>query len=160
MRIVSIFAATAFAFVLSSLAACSSSGNAGSSSPFDGDWTCAETDVLTYTTPPGSAPQTLTGKATLLLTETTNGNITATPTTDAGTTCSLTYTTSGSTATLAANQGCTAGGLSFAYTQGTTTVNGASMTSSLEFSFTGSVTADGGAIPVGGTGTTQYSCTK
>ncbi len=163
MRIVSIIATTtfAFSFALTALAGCSSSGNTGSSSPFDGQWSCTETDTLDYTSPSGSAPQTLTGTAGLLLTEGTNGDITATSSTDAGATCPLKYTTSGSTATLIANQTCVAGGLSFAYTQGTTTVNGNAMTTSLGFSFKGSVSGgDAGAVSVVGTGTTQYTCTK
>jgi hypothetical protein len=160
MRIASILATASLAFVVTSVAACSSSGNAGTSSPFDGTWSCAETDVLTYTTPPGSAAQTLTGKASLLVTEATNGDITLTPTTDAGTTCALNSTASGSTATLVANQTCKSGALSFDYTQGTTTVSGSSLTSQLSFTFTGSVSDDGGAVSVGGTGITSYTCTK
>ena len=152
MRIASCFAVAALAFT--SVAGCTSSGNAAAQSPFDGDWSCTQTDALTYSSPPGSAPESSTNPASLVVTEEVNGAFTATSSTEAGASCPLHYTASGSNATLIASQSCVSGALTFAYTEGTLAVSGSSMNATLQFTFTGSVND----VTVAGTGTTTFTC--
>ena len=74
--------------------------------------------------------------------------------TEAGASCPLHYTASGSNATLIAGQSCVSGALTFAYTEGTLAVSGSAMNATLQFTFTGSVND----VTVAGTGTTTFAC--
>jgi hypothetical protein len=145
---------------------CSSNGTLGaSSSPFAGTWDCTVLDTLTFTTPANAQPETNHTSPVLTITADASGNLSAKGLVDAGATCPLTFTSSGSTATLAAGQACTSGTISLTYGQGTATASGSSLTASIAYTFTGTVVAplDGGGSgneTVAGTGTSAYSCTS
>jgi hypothetical protein len=155
----SVFIVTASTFAIASVAGCTSSGNAAPASPFDGVWSCTQTDSLAYTAPPDSEPETNTNQGTLVVNEEEDGSFTALSSTEAGTSCPLTYLTSGSNGTLAPGQTCLSGALTFTYGKGTIAVTGDSMNATLAFTFSGAV-GKGGDIPVAGTGTTTFACTK
>lgn len=148
------------------LAACSNGSSGGGSNPFVGNWACTGTQNLTYTQPAGKQPVTVNESHTLAIVDNGDGTITSTSSNDAGTSCTLKSTVSGSTATLQPNQTCTnANGVVATYTSGTATVSGSTLTHSNQWTFSGTITVtpDGGQpqqVQVAGTGTGQNSCTK
>ena len=147
---------------IASLTACSNSTSVGDNA-FQGLWTCSKVDSLTFTTPPNSAPQSNTVSSGLDIVASVTGALSATVTLDGGTGCTFSLTSSGSTATLQAGQ-CASSGLTLAYSQGSATVSGSSLTASLSYTFSGSipVAGDGGMSTeaVAGSGTTAFTCTK
>jgi hypothetical protein len=160
MRLILALALASFVS-LASVTGCSSGSTTTSTGPFDGQWACTVTDVLTFTTPPGSTAETNTTSPTLTIVADLVGDLTVTGLTDAGSTCPLNFTSSGSTATLEAGQTCTAG-LSLGYTKGTASVSGSALTASVSYTFSGAATpVEGGtAEAVAGTGVSSYVCTK
>jgi hypothetical protein len=147
---------------LAALAGCSNS-TAPTASPFAGTWSCTKTDALTFTIPANSLPQSNTTSTTIDIFASATGALTSSTLGDGGTTCPITFSSSGSTATLSANQTCTSSGLSLAYSSGTATVSGSALDASLSYSFTGtlSVPGDGGTTTseaIAGTGTSTYAC--
>jgi hypothetical protein len=145
---------------------CSSSGTLPtSSSPFQGTWACTVLDTLTFTTPANAQPETNHTSPVLTITVDASGSLSVKGLVDAGATCPLTFSASGSTATLAAGQTCSSGTIALTYGQGSATVSGGSLTASIAYSFTGTVVAplDGGTSgdeAVAGTGTSSYTCTS
>jgi len=157
MRIASIVAAAALvAASLVGSAGCTTSGDVTGAQSIDGSWTCTQADSLTYSAPPGSDPVTSSDSASLAITEQTNDSFTAVSSTDAGTSCPLSYTGSGSTATLVKGQSCVSGALTFSYSEGSLNLSGDTLNASLAFAFTGLVNG----VSVAGSGTTTFACTS
>jgi hypothetical protein len=143
------------------VAGCTTSNTGDTGSAFTGLWKCTANDVLAFTEPPGSQDENISETGTMTITSAGDGSLTAvTSPTDAGTTCGLKYTASGNDATLMSGQTCAARGLTFTYQSGSASVASGALTATLEYSFEGSLVADGGAEQVAGTGTKTIHCTR
>ncbi len=135
-------------------AACSSSISTDDS-PFRGLWSCDNQLTYVFTYPAGAGTQTITNSSSLGFVQG-NGTITASSSGDAGT-CTLTFETSGGTATLSAAQSCTEEGVTLDYTSATYTVSGNTMTGSLQGTFSGTVQ---GGTQTAGTLSVSSTCTR
>ena len=156
--------ASCLLLLLGAISACSNS-TAPPTSAFDGEWACAVVNDLTFTTPPNSAPESNVTSPVLTIVADTSGNLTVKGLVEAGATCPLDFTSSGTTASLTAGQSCSSGTISLTYGKGSATVSGSSLTATIAYSFAGTVIAplDGGTTSsesVAGTGTSTYTCTK
>jgi hypothetical protein len=139
------------------------SGDAGGGGdPLVGTWSCTAQNSLTFTKPAGAPPQSATSQSQVRITANGDGTITAETVDDAGgSACPLKYTQSGDSAQLESGQSCSFGTNGTAqYTTGTVTVNGHQLTSTIDYTFSGTVTTDAGIpVNVAGSGTSTYSCT-
>jgi hypothetical protein len=147
---------------LALLAGCSSNGSSSSGSssdPFVGTYSCSNSYTLTYTTPAGAKPTTGTSSFTNVVVDDGDGTYTSTSTGDAGTSCTLKHSYSGSSSTLVNGQTCTFGGLVYTYTAGTASISGKTVTTSNQWSFTGTVDTAGQTVQVAGSGTSMGTCT-
>ena len=154
------FGMVACGLVATALVACSNNGF-GVSDPFVGTWSCTGTDALTPSQPPGAKPVSNSTAVTRRIVDNGDGTATSTSSDDAGSTCALRSKVSGSNATLESGQSCVVAGFTLSFTSGTASVSGATLTLSASFTFSGTVTPDGGSpIQVAGTGTTSSTCMK
>jgi len=150
-------------------------GGVDAASPFNGSWSCSGSTTYTFTTPK-SSPLTETDPTTSLVLAITNGQPVTFTTlsgtydkvgTDGGG-CSVTYDTSGTTASLASNPPCpvtiTVGATVYtfeiSYLTGSATVSGKTLTATQADSFTGTVTKGGASEQLAGTITGSKTCTR
>ncbi len=143
------------------LVSCSNGGFSAGSGPFVGSWTCTGTDALTPSKPAGAQPVSNPTSSTRTVVDNGDGTITSTSMNDAGATCVLKSTVSGSMTTLESGQTCVSKGITLSFTSGMGSVSGTTLTVSASFTYSGSATTDGGtAVQVAGTGTTSSTCMK
>jgi hypothetical protein len=144
-------------FLALACAACgTSTTGGGSTDPFVGKWACSDGVSITITSPPGYPAQNSTEMSTLNIISS-SGVLTASAESDSGTNCNLSFTSSGSTATLKDGQSCTSSeGLTLTYKSGSATVSGSSMNSTLSFDANGNIMM----VPVMATGTQTSTCSR
>jgi hypothetical protein len=135
----------------------------GASSSVSATYNCMDSVVLMFTMPTSLGTQMGSTTATYTVVDNHDGTITislAAP--DGGVPCTTHFSLSGTTATLLPNQTCEThsptADLHFSYTSGA--VNLSSGANTYAFAFTGTLTGDGGTVPVAGTGTDSQMCTK
>jgi hypothetical protein len=115
---------------------------------------------LSFTSPPGIEDRKQTEMSTLSIAAA-GGVLTASKNTDAGTSCKVSFTSNGSTATLSEGQTCTtAQGVSLTYRSGSATVSGSSMESSFSFDASGTFNVGGMMVPAMATGTQTSTCSR
>jgi hypothetical protein len=154
-----------WARVLLAALVCAGCGNSTAGGPagdpFAGKWSCVDDRSLTFAMPSGSASAHAASQSIVLIAAD-GAKLTAVAQTEAGARCSLSFTESGSQATLASDQSCAGeDGLTLTYTSGTATL-GSTLQSNLAFDFTGTMATSAGSAPVAvqGSGVTQSVCSK
>jgi hypothetical protein len=146
---------------------CGSTSNSDATSPFNGTWNCKGTSTITRTEPTtgsetsntsSSTPITVSGGAFTVMRAITDG----------GAECSLTFTTSGSSATLNPGQTCMAtvvfpnstANVTVSFTTGSATVSGNTLTVASAASYTGMDSKGAVSVAVAGTESSGSTCTK
>jgi hypothetical protein len=154
-----------------------SMGCSSSSSPslFNGTWSCKQQSTLSYTSPANAPNSTHDTTLTLVISANDGDPITldSAPTDagmlgDAGTGCSLTFDTSGSTATLAPGQTCPftfpVGSASLTgtldFSSGTGSVSGNTLTFSSTSTFNATLKSGAVSIAYAGTDNGSSTCTR
>jgi hypothetical protein len=148
-------------------AACTSdstSGNAtgggSTSDPFLGRWACSEEMSLTFTSPPGASPLSETEMTTITISGA-SGALTATKVVDSGTGCKVSFTSSGTSASLTEGQTCTTDdGVSIVYKSGSATVDGNKLTSTFDFEASGMFNIMGMRVAATANGTQASTCQR
>jgi len=151
-------------FLLSAIVCAACNGDSSSagnpSDPFAGRWSCSEERSITFTSPPGQAPSTKRETSTLSITAA-SGVLTASKESEGGSTCKVSFTSDGSTATLSDGQTCTtADGITLTYKSGSATVSGSSMNSTLSFDASGNINVGGMMVAAMATGTQTATCSR
>ena len=160
---------------LGTIAASGCSSTAGPSA-FNGSWSCTGTTTYTFTKPTGTAPA-VTSSSDSLVIDINDGQAlsVASPPTDAGTTvgdggagCTLTFSTSGDSATLEPGQSCpvtiVSGKLTYSlnlvYSTGSGSVSGNTIKFSGTETFSGALTEGAASVAFAGTASSSRTCTK
>jgi hypothetical protein len=157
-----------FLLCVMACAACTGDSSSGSptgggtvTDPFVGTWGCSETMSLVFTSPPGASPFEHMETATIRITGS-GGMLTASKVTDGGDPgCSVSITSSGSSASLGDGQTCTTKlGVTLTYKSGSATVSGSSLNSTYEFDATGMASIGGVMVDATATGTQKATCSR
>jgi hypothetical protein len=152
-------------FFLSAILSTACNGDSTVDAPpanfFVGRWACSDERTLNFTSPPGAGTLVTTEKSTLTITAA-DKVLTAGKETEGGSSCKVSFTSDGSTATLAEGQMCTSGdGVSITYKTGSATVSGSSLSSTFEFDASGNFRVDGGGTaPAMASGTQTSTCSR
>ncbi len=137
--------------------------------PFAGTFSCMNSYMLTYTSPPGVPATNATLDETLLVVNNVDGTYTASDVSDAGFPCVLKYKYSGDAATLIGGQSCTYTGpkatLTYSYSNGSSSASGSTVNGDYAGHFTGSVNVatDAGMtvmVPASGSLSGHFVCNK
>ena len=135
-------------------------GGGTTADPFVGRWACSEQMTITVTSPPGSSPIT-DAEMTTISVAGSGGALTASKETDSGSSCSVSFTSNGSSASLVDGQTCTTKkGIVLTYKSGSATVNGNSLSSTYDFDASGMIDVGGMMVAAAGTGTQTSTCSR
>ena len=154
-------------FCVVACAACASDSTSGNTTtggtttdPFIGKWACSEELNVTFTSPAGASPINDTEMTTISIAGSA-GALTATKETDSGSSCKVSFTSSGSSGTLSEGQTCTTkNGISLAYKSGSATVTGNTLSSTYEFDASGMITVMGMMVAATANGTQKATCSR
>jgi hypothetical protein len=167
-------AAVVLAFA-SALVTVGCSSSSSSPSPFNGSWSCTQTTTYNYTSPASTQPTVVTKSLDFVFDINSGDSLVfeSAPTDaatvgDGGAGCSLTYNTSGASATLESGQSCpvtaTVNKATVTYTvdfsNGSASVSGNSLMASTQSTFSGTVTSGAVTIKYAGNATGSTTCTK
>jgi hypothetical protein len=142
----------------------STSGNAtgggSTTDPFVGRWACSEEMSFTFTSPSGADPITETEMTTINIAGS-GGLLTASRSVDSGPSCSVSFTSSGSSGSLSGEPTCAIKeGISIVYKSGSATVDGQKLTSTFEFDASGMFSLMGMKVAATANGTQKSTCQR
>jgi hypothetical protein len=138
----------------------SGNGTGSTTDPFLGRWACSEEMSLTFTSPPGASPFSETEMTTITISGS-SGALTASKVVDSGTSCKVSFTSTGTSASLTEGQTCTTDdGVSIVYKSGSATVDGNKMTSTFDFEASGMFNIMGMRVAATADGIQKSTCQR